>query len=184
MEIGKRSSQLEQDIQELESFASTAKRANVKFILQNTIQTLKTEVTKQLALEKLEEQPQKIEENKAAPIKKVSYQQISGYSWEQENNHVKIYISLEKIGELAKDKIICDFQDQAFDLKIHEFSNKNLRLSIKKLNDKIEVKSCKCNQRKNMIVIDLIKGSQKNLGLIRIQRITYSKRKSIVPSKS
>lgn len=41
-----------------------------------------------------------------------------------------VYISLDGIGEIEKNNITCEFEDQSFDLKIKGYKNQNLRFSF------------------------------------------------------
>ena len=68
---------------------------------------------------------------------------------------------VDGIGKHPKEKIVCDFDDYEFDLKIVNYNNKNLRLKIPNLFDTIDPKNSKLKVKSNSINIVLKKLNQK-----------------------
>jgi len=68
---------------------------------------------------------------------------------------------IDGIGKHPKDKIECEFDDQALDLRIIGLNNKNLRLKLGPLGGLIEPAKCKLNVKTNSISSVLMKQESK-----------------------
>ena len=62
--------------------------------------------------------PKKIEEipsvnDALKKINEMKFEAITNFGWDQENEKVKVYITsgLDGVGDLQKDKIVCEFTD-------------------------------------------------------------------------
>ncbi|KAE8671828.1 glucan endo-1,3-beta-glucosidase 11 [Hibiscus syriacus] len=87
----------------------------------------------------------------------LSYVTLASFSWDQDNDKVKIYVSLEGV---EQEKIQADFKPTSFDVNV---KGKSYRCAIPKLNKEIELEKCKLkpnldNKRDPMAgIMDLMK---------------------------
>ncbi|PON72628.1 Alpha-crystallin, subunit A [Parasponia andersonii] len=89
----------------------------------------------------------------------VSYITLGSFSWEQDNDKVKLYISLEGVDQ---EKVEADFKPMSFDIKFHDVQGKNYRCAIPKLNKDIVPEKCKVLVKPTRAVLTLIKASKGN----------------------
>ncbi|OIW10221.1 hypothetical protein TanjilG_27972 [Lupinus angustifolius] len=87
------------------------------------------------------------------------YSTLASFSWDQDGDKVKIYVSLEGVDE---SKIESEFKPLSFDVKFHDVQGKNYRCAIPKLNKEIEPEKCKILVKPKRVVITLIKASKGN----------------------
>ena len=89
----------------------------------------------------------------------MEYETITKFGWDQANGKVKVYITsgLDGVGKIPKENITCEFEDDKFDLRIQNLNNKNYRLKIAQLQNKIKFGECKFNIKSNGISITLVK---------------------------
>ena len=128
--------ELRADLEELESLAKQAKRPRAKDLLQREV----LRVTEQIKIaEKVAAQN---ETSQAAPEReeKVRVQKpqiyttkITSYGWDQSEKFVKLYINLEGVEKLPKEKLDANFSSKSMDLVVRELKGKNYQLQIRNL---------------------------------------------------
>ncbi|CAL5213083.1 unnamed protein product [Lathyrus oleraceus] len=94
---------------------------------------------------------------KVSPV--VNYSPLASFSWDQDNEKVKIYVSLEGVDE---SKIESEFKPNAFDVKFHDIQGKNYRCAIVKLHKEIVPEKCKVLVKPKRVIITLVKASKAN----------------------
>jgi len=94
----------------------------------------------------------------------LTYTTIPSFGWDQdgygtEPNYVYVYITsgLDGVGNLPKENITCDFKTGSFDLKVHGFNGKNLRLLKDNLDKEIVPEESKLIVKPNKITIKMRK---------------------------
>ncbi|KAK1325760.1 hypothetical protein QJS10_CPA01g01822 [Acorus calamus] len=141
------------DLEELRQLQSIAKRPHVLSLLSSEIarldQLLKT------AAAPVVQKP--IEKQPANPL--VSYAAVASFSWEQDNDKIKVFLSLEGVDQEKMETI---FKSMSVDLKFHDVQGKNYRFPIPKLNKEIVPEKCKVLVKPNRVVITLYKASKGN----------------------
>ncbi|KAJ0018740.1 hypothetical protein Pint_09963 [Pistacia integerrima] len=147
------------DLEELRQLQSIAKRPRVVSFIDSEIRNLE-KLSKQAADVPVSQTPTPI----PAPVKvpynpAPSYVTLASFSWDQDNEKVKIYISLEGV---EQDKMETDFKQMSFDVKFHDVKGKNYRLTIPKLNHEIVPEKCKVVVKPARVIITLIKASKGN----------------------
>jgi calcyclin binding protein len=73
----------------------------------------------------------------------------------------RVYVMLDGIGDVPKENIKCDFGKESFDLRVHGYKGKNLRLSIPKLNGTIFAEKSRCLPKQKSIILALAKDEKK-----------------------
>lgn len=143
------------DVSELKYLLSQAKRQRVRSLLSDHIQSLEKA---QLA--------SPLDQNlKAAPVRtaaaapEVRYTTLSSFSWEQDSEKVKIYVSLEGASE---ENLTADFQLWAFDIRLHDVVGKNYRCAIQKLHKAIVPDKSSISVKPKRIIITLKKADKDN----------------------
>jgi len=150
------------DIVELQQFLQVSKRPNVKQYLEKQLAELKQKE----ALLGQSSVPSNTSTATSdlpipAPVKveKVSvdlpYNTITSYSWDQENDTVKILVSLDNVGTLPPESIQVEFKSNAVDIKVHGLNNQNYRFS--RVLNEIAPEECSYKIRANRIVLALKK---------------------------
>ncbi|CAH9114289.1 unnamed protein product [Cuscuta epithymum] len=96
---------------------------------------------------------------KVVPNPALSYATVSTFSWDQDSDKVKIYLSLEGVDN---EKIDAGFKPMSVDVKFNGVQGKNYRFSIGKLNKEIIPDKCKVIVKPNRVVLSLLKASKGN----------------------
>ncbi|GAV79445.1 CS domain-containing protein/SGS domain-containing protein/Siah-Interact_N domain-containing protein [Cephalotus follicularis] len=140
------------DLEELRQLQTVAKRPRIISFISSEIQNLeklsKEAVPAPTPIPTLVKVP-------SAPI--VKYVTLGSFSWDQDNDKVKIYISLEGI---EQEKMEAEFKPMSFDVKFHEVKGKNYRCAIPKLNKEIVPEKCKVIVKPSKVIITLFKASK------------------------
>ncbi|XP_065877087.1 uncharacterized protein [Euphorbia lathyris] len=148
------------DLEELRHLHSLAKRPRVLSLIDSEIRNL----------EKLSKEPVPAPVSTPTPtpiaagVKVPStlarnYTTLGSFSWDQDNDKLKIYISLEGV---EQEKIETEIKARSFDIKFHDVQGKNYRCAIPKLNKEIEPEKCKILVKPTRVVITLFKASKGN----------------------
>jgi hypothetical protein len=146
---------LKQDKTEIEKFLGQAERSYVKKLLQSELKKVDAYIvdqeTKDVEHEKLQGHSSENEHQKL-------FSMITKYAWSDEGKNVKVYItSLDGIKDVPTDKIDCKFSKSSFDLTIHGYQGKDLRLCIPTLNKDIDPENSKFTIKSSAISITLRK---------------------------
>lgn len=146
---------LQKDKSELEKLLGQAERTYVKKLLQNEIKKVDAYIADQATKD---EEHKKLQERKGETEHEKLYSRIDKYGWGDEGKTVKIYVtSLDGIKDVPTDKITCDFTKRSFDLKIHGYKGRDVRLHITELNKDIDPEKSKFSIKSNSISITLRK---------------------------
>ncbi|KAF9588727.1 hypothetical protein IFM89_015164 [Coptis chinensis] len=152
------------DLEELRQLQSIAKRPRILSFLSSEIRNL----------EKLSEDasvptPQSSAPTPApvpvsAPAKVPSnpalqYVTLSSFSWDQDNEKIKIYVSLEGV---EQEKVETVFKPMSVDIKFHNVQGKNYRCALPKLNKEIVPEKSKVVVKPKRVIITLFKESKGN----------------------
>lgn len=140
------------DLEELRQLRSIAKRPRIVSLINSEIHTL----------EKLsqEEGPAPVPTPaKVSSTPALNYITLGSFSWDQDNEKVKIYISLEGV---VQDKMEAEFKQWSFDVKFHDVQGKNYRFTSPRLNQEIVPEKSKVLVKPTRVVIMLFKASKGN----------------------
>ncbi|KAA0053982.1 hypothetical protein IC582_029200 [Cucumis melo] len=148
------------DLEELRHLHTIAKRPRIVSLISSQIRTLE-----QLSKESVPQTPTPTPIPVSTSVAKVPinspivYTPLPGFSWDQDNDKVKIYISLEGI---EQEKVEADYKQSSIDIKFHDVKGKNYRFAIPKLNKEIVPEKCKLLVKPTRAVITLYKASKGN----------------------
>uniref|UniRef100_A0A0C9S0N8 Calcyclin-binding protein n=1 Tax=Wollemia nobilis TaxID=56998 RepID=A0A0C9S0N8_9CONI len=144
------------DLEELRHLQSIAKRPRVLSLLSGEIHNL----------EKAQQAAESTKQVKVAPLQtptarssEISYTTIGSFSWDQENEKVKIYVSLEGVNQ---EQVVSNFQPWSFDVKFHDIQGKNYRCAVPKLNKAIVPEKCRLTIKPHRVIITLQKAEKGN----------------------
>ncbi|VFQ97051.1 unnamed protein product [Cuscuta campestris] len=149
--------ELAMDLDELKELRRLAKRPHVLSLISSEIRNL----------EKLSNEASSVPQvptpistaPKAVPNPALSYATLATFSWDQDSDKVKIYLSLEGVDQ---EKMETDFKEMSVDVKFHGVHGKNYRFSVPKLNKEIVPERCKVMVKPTRVVLTLPKASQGN----------------------
>ncbi|XP_026391861.1 calcyclin-binding protein-like isoform X1 [Papaver somniferum] len=96
---------------------------------------------------------------KGLSIPALNYATLSSFSWDQDDEKVKIYVSLEGVDQ---EKVETIFKKMSVDLKFHDVQGKNYRCAIPKLNKEIVPEKSKVLVKPKRVVVTLYKASKGN----------------------
>ncbi|GAW83756.1 calcyclin binding protein [Plasmodium gonderi] len=152
--------ELNEDIAELNKLLKLAVRENVKEKIKHCIENTTVEIAK-LKLE-ASQTPSKISE-KSAPLNhsNISYNSVQSFAWNQEGNKVTVFLTVQNVHNIDKNKIFTEFNERSFEVKMHDVNKKNYRFCIKKLHEKIVPSKCCFKIKKDAVHVYLIKQDQK-----------------------
>uniref|UniRef100_A0A1J3JJK6 Calcyclin-binding protein n=2 Tax=Noccaea caerulescens TaxID=107243 RepID=A0A1J3JJK6_NOCCA len=148
------------DLDELRQLQSIAKRPRVLNLINSEISNLEKLRRDSAAGSSAKPEVPVPVSTPAKPISPAgSYVTLGTFSWEQDNEKVKMYISLEGVDE---DNVDAEFKPMALDVKIHQVQGKNYRCAIPKLHGEIVPEKCKVLVKPKRIVITMVKSSRGN----------------------
>lgn len=158
------------DLEELRRLEAIAKRPRVLNLLSSEIRSIDSKLSKASAAVATQTPtptptptPTVIARDKApvdaATIGVLNYVTLSSFSWDQDNEKVKIYVSLEGVEQEKAETI---FKPMSVDIKFHDVQGKNHRLAIPKLNKEIVPEKCKVLVKPTKVIITLFKASKGN----------------------
>ncbi|EPS68196.1 hypothetical protein M569_06573 [Genlisea aurea] len=153
------------DLEELKQLQSIAKRPRVVSIISSEISNLE-KLVQQASDSTPPAIPRKSPPSSVStpPTAAVSnpllkYATLSSFSWDQDNDQLKIYVSLEGVdGE----KIETEFKPTSFSIKFHDVQGKNYRCAVPRLNKEIVPEKCKVIVKPKRAVVTLHKASKGN----------------------
>ncbi|CAN6882135.1 unnamed protein product, partial [Brassica oleracea] len=151
------------DLEELRQLQNIAKRPRVLNLISSEICNLeKLRESASVSNAKPEVEPA-VPVPVSSSVKPVSpaanYATLGTFSWDQDNEKVKVYISLEGVDE---DKVEAEFKPMSLDVKIHDLQGKNYRCAIPKLHKEIVPEKCKVLVKPKRIVVTMFKSSRGN----------------------
>lgn len=151
--------EVKQDLEELRHLLTTAKRPRTVSLISNEIQNLEK-------LQSLREGPPATPAptpigapTPVKPAQGLNYITLASFSWDQDNEKLKIYVSLEGVQE---EKIETVFKPMSVDVKFHDVQGKHYRCAIPKLNKEIVPEKCKVVVKPSRVIITLFKASKGN----------------------
>ncbi|XP_072993853.1 uncharacterized protein [Typha latifolia] len=150
--------QLRLDIEELKHLESIAKRPRVVSFLSSEIRNLDAELPRVTAAAQAA-QATNSTEKAAATATALNYVTLGSFSWDQDNDKIRIYIFLEGV---EQEKVETTFKPMSVDVKFKNVKGKNYRSAIPKLNKEIVPEKCKLLVKPTRVVITLFKASKGN----------------------
>ncbi|XP_065044668.1 uncharacterized protein LOC135676898 [Musa acuminata AAA Group] len=153
--------QLRLDLDELRHLESIAKRPRVLSLLSSEIRDLDAKLSRVTAVTAAARQAAVAAEKVPVNVDAVnrSYVTLGSFSWDQDNDKIKIYISIE---DAEQEKVDTVFKPMSVDIKFHDIHGKNYRFSIPKLNKEILPEKCKLVVKPNKVIVTLVKASKGN----------------------
>lgn len=143
---------LSEDVVELKSLLSQATRPHVQSLLSTEIQTLE-----KVAALSSQNQAKATPLRTAAATSEVRYVTLSSFSWDQDIEKIKIYVTFEGA---SQEKVATEFNAKSFELKVHDVNGKNYRLGVPKLNKAIVPDKCSVSVKPSRITITLKKADK------------------------
>ncbi|WOL14550.1 calcyclin-binding protein-like [Canna indica] len=153
--------QLRQDLDELRHLESIAKRPRVLSLLASEIRNLDAKLARVTAATSAAQQATVSEGTAPVNVGAASriYVTLGSFSWDQDNDKIKIYISVEGA---EQEKMVTDFKPMSVDIKFHDIHGKNYRFAIPKLNKEILPDKCKLVVKPTRVIVTLVKASKGN----------------------
>ncbi|THU51116.1 hypothetical protein C4D60_Mb06t27640 [Musa balbisiana] len=153
--------QLRLDLDELRHLESIAKRPRVLSLLSSEIRDLDAKLSRVTDVTAAARQAAIAAEKVPVNVDAVnrSYVTLGSFSWDQDNDKIKIYISIE---DAEQEKVDTVFKPMSVDIKFHDIHGKNYRFAIPKLNKEILPEKCKLVVKPNKVIVTLVKGSKGN----------------------
>ncbi|MQL71697.1 hypothetical protein Taro_004023 [Colocasia esculenta] len=150
--------QVRLDLEELTRLQGLAKRPVVVSLLSSHIRSLQDQLSRtSTAGAQAKAAPAPVATTSAAAA--LSYVTLGSFSWDQDNDKLKIYVSLEGVDQ---EKVDAVFKTMSLDVKFHDVQGKNFRCAIPKLNKEIIPEKCKLVVKPSKVIITLYKASKGN----------------------
>ncbi|RLM91890.1 uncharacterized protein C2845_PM08G25960 [Panicum miliaceum] len=145
--------ELRLELDELRQLEGLAKRPRVQSLLANEIRNVEAKLAKATA-------PAPEPQAAPAPARPgLNYVTLGSFSWDQDNDKIRIYIFLEGV---EQEKVETIFKPMSVDIKFHDVNGKNYRCAIPKLNKEIIPEKCKVVVKPTKVVVTLCKASKGN----------------------
>ncbi|GJM93081.1 hypothetical protein PR202_ga09605 [Eleusine coracana subsp. coracana] len=167
--------ELRQDLEELRRLESLAKRPRVQSLLANEIRNVDAKLVKATAPAPTPAPQAPACAPAAAAVPGRSYVTLGSFSWEQDNEKIRVsrvdvlmiflycaifrFMFLEGVDQ---EKVESAFKPMSVDIKFHDVNGKNYRCAIPKLNKEIDPEKCKVVVKPKKVVITLVKASKGN----------------------
>ncbi|CAL9129399.1 unnamed protein product [Musa acuminata var. zebrina] len=149
--------QLRLDLEELQHLESVSKRPRVASLLASEIRNIEAKLS--VATAAVAQAGVSAEMPSVAVTASRSYVTLGSFSWDQDNDKIKIYVFLEGVDE---EKMETFFKPMSVDIKFHDIQGKNYRCAISKLNKEIVPEKCKVAIKPTKVIITLFKASKGN----------------------
>ncbi|KAJ1285458.1 hypothetical protein BS78_03G281100 [Paspalum vaginatum] len=151
--------ELRLELDELRHLEGLAKRPRVQTLLANEIRNVEAKLAKAAETAPAPE-PQAMTPAPAAAARPgLSYVTLGSFSWDQDNEKIRIYVFLEGV---EQEKVETTFKPTSVDVKFHDVNGKNYRCAIPKLNKEIVPEKCKVVVKPTKVVVTLCKASKGN----------------------
>ncbi|KAK9055982.1 hypothetical protein SSX86_027069 [Deinandra increscens subsp. villosa] len=149
------------DLEELRHLQSIAKRPHVVSLISSEIRNLEKQANDAASVASIPTPtPTPVSTNlKVATEPALKYTTLGSFSWDQDNDKVKIYVFLEGVDQ---EKVQTEFNPMSVDVKFHGVEGKNYRCAIPKLNKEIIPEKCKVLVKPTRVIITLVKASKGN----------------------
>ncbi|KAK2989999.1 hypothetical protein RJ640_009737 [Escallonia rubra] len=148
------------DLEELRQLQGIAKRPRTVSLISSEIRNLEKLSNDAAVAAAASRTPTPISTStKVVSNPALTYATLGSFSWDQDNDKVKIYVSLEGV---AEEKIEAEFKAQSMDIKFHDVQGKNYRCAIPKLNKEIVPEKCKVVVKPTRVIVTLFKASKGN----------------------
>lgn len=146
------------DLEELRHLQSIAKRPRVVGLISSEIRNLE-KLSKENAASTVSPPTPVPLAARVVSTPALSYITLSSFSWDQDSDKVKIYLSLEGVQE---EKVEKTFKPMSFELKFHDVQGKNYQFGMPKLNKEIVPEKCKLIVKPTRVTVVLPKASKGN----------------------
>lgn len=146
------------DLEELRHLQSIAKRPRVVALISSEIRNLE-KLSKENAASTVSQPTPVPLAARVVSTPALSYITLSSFSWDQDSDKVKIYLSLEGVQE---EKVEKTFKPMSFELKFHDVQGKNYQFGMPKLNKEIVPEKCKLIVKPTRVTVVLPKASKGN----------------------
>ncbi|PWA55880.1 SGS domain-containing protein [Artemisia annua] len=149
------------DLEELRYLQTIAKRPRVLSFISSEISNLEKQLKDAAPVAPTPTPtPTPVSTNqKVAAEPALKYTTLGSFSWDQDNDKVKIYVFLEGVDQ---EKVQAEFNAKSVDIKFHDVQGKNYRCAIPNLNKEIVPEKCKVLVKPTRVVITLVKASKGN----------------------
>ncbi|XKL68079.1 hypothetical protein PGB90_003570 [Kerria lacca] len=162
------------DVSELYRLSELTERRRVKDILTIEAKKIETEISF------LQENEPVTKSSINPQVKRVYNVKLTSYGWDQNEDVIKIFVSLPKVETLPLENINCNFTESSFELEVKELDNRNYTLSVKNLYSSINTAKCSWKVKTGQIILSLSKLSStnwsnltKNDNMIKCQRKVF-----------
>ncbi|CAA7401986.1 unnamed protein product [Spirodela intermedia] len=150
--------QLRLDLEELTRLRALAKRPRVVSLLSSEIRSLSDQLPN-VGPAPAPAPTATVVASPSTAASALNYVTLGSFSWDQDNDKLKIYVSLEGV---EQEKVDAVFKPTSVDIKFHGVQGKNYRCAIAKLNKEIDPGKCRAVVKPSRVIITLQKASKGN----------------------
>jgi calcyclin binding protein len=152
------------DLQELESLLQQTKSPFVKSLIEKDIVMVKENLEKQTSVSQEQQSPHKegVLLKKETVKPSTDYQTLNSFYWEQQDDVVKIYVSLEGVSTVKTEDILTRFTESSFEVFIHNLNGINYKFSLSNLSHTINPNASAMKTRSKRFIISLKKKENKH----------------------
>lgn len=174
-------SELQADLQELENLIKEAGRPRARDLLQREALRVKEQIkvaerasAKSETSEAVSAKGEKLTEKKP----KIYTTKITSYGWDQSEKYVKLYITLDGVEKLPKEKLDATFSSKSMDLVVRELRGKNHHLLIRNLLYEITPSESSVKAKSGNVTVLMRKASPKTWEcLTMLEKVELDKKK-------
>ncbi|XP_014214376.1 calcyclin-binding protein [Copidosoma floridanum] len=160
MSMSSRINEIKLDLEDLNSLLENATRQKSKDLISLEIRRLQSELIN--VQNPVELQDVEMKSAKGVPTGKKCYDiKLNNYAWDQSDNFVKLYVTLNKVESLPKEAVYCKFSDRSMELHVTGLENKNYILPINNLCEAIDTEKSYTKVKTDMIYVYLAKKTKK-----------------------
>ncbi|KAM7524994.1 hypothetical protein LguiA_014896 [Lonicera macranthoides] len=147
------------DIEELRHLRSITKRPRIVSLISSEIEKLEKQSEEAVSAATPQTPVPIATTAKTVSHPALTFVTLSSFSWDQDNEKVKVYVFLEGVDQ---EKIEAEFKPMSVDIKFHDVQGKNYRCAIPKLNKQIVPEKCRVLVKPTRVIVTLYKASKGN----------------------
>jgi len=148
--------ELRLDVEELKRLSELTSRQSVKDTLSVDIRRFETEISLLIKDNAFNVETKPL----TNPAPRCYDVKLTKYAWDQSDKYFKIFISLNNIQKLDKEKVSCVFNERSIEFKAKEMDGKNYSLIIKNLAEEIDPAKSYMKIKTDSVVVFLSKVKQ------------------------
>ncbi|XP_035643971.1 calcyclin-binding protein [Oncorhynchus keta] len=149
MDLSEQINQLETDLLEIDSLLKKSERTRV----QDVLKLEQKKIEKEISVKRNQKEQLAKREADPTSASKAYTVKINNYGWDQSENFVKIYITLNGVHKIAPENVKVTFTERSFVLLVNDLDGKNHQMTINNLLNPVNVQDSSKKIKSDMVLV-------------------------------